>query len=327
MDKEIIVGELNFRNVLKKSKEIEFNVDFKNIFKFTETYKYEPFAMLYSASYIRTHKKDAVANLVVPTKSCNYEYACHMGYFKSLSPKIRFGKMPGEAKGSNTYIPVTKIDAEIDFKGEYCLGEAIERKSKELARILTQEEELSKIFTFCIREMLRNAIEHSEKSVVWICAQYWPMYNRAEIAILDEGIGVKSSLGSNILYKQDIHTTEDALKLSLEPGVSESKISKRETNPWANSGFGLYMASSICKKMGGSFLIASDDLAIYLKEEDAELLECNNYGTAIRMTMKTNNEYKCDEIIQEISKKGAELARKNRRNSQKPSKSSTKILT
>jgi len=132
----------------------------------------------------------------------NYQYACHMGFFQAA--EFVEGKAPGEAPGSGTYIPLTKINikellSKEIFAGHYIdQGDIIEIESKRLSRILSQNQtEMQKVLQYLIREAVRNIPEHAETNDVWICGQYWHNRDLAEIAILDEGIGIYNSLIKN----------------------------------------------------------------------------------------------------------------------------------
>lgn len=120
--------------------------------------------------------------------------------------------------------------------------------------------------------MLRNSVEHSTKNCVWICTQYWPSISLTEIAILDNGIGIRKSLTTNIHYKKEINDDETALKMSLLPSITESFGIKQDNSIWSNSGFGLYIASHLCQKLNGPFLIASGNKALYLCDGKEGLL-------------------------------------------------------
>lgn len=323
----MIIGNLTFRNALKNA--VIMDIDNDQLFDFSSTKLYDPFAMLFMASTIKENlnKKHNVKGVLRYKPSVSsISYAGHMGFFKSISENIAIGKMPGEARGSNSYLPVTKIDIKNDFNGCNNIEEAIESKSIELAKVLTQEKELYKVFAYVIREMLRNSIEHSNENCVWICAQYWPSKSLTEIAILDNGIGIRKSLTKNIHYKYDINNDETALKMSLLPGITESFGIKQDDSIWSNSGFGLYIASHLCQELNGSFLIASDSKALYLCDGKEEIINTNHKGTAIRMTIKTNKKIEYDKIIKKIRDEGISLSKEINKSVKKPSKSSSGLV-
>jgi hypothetical protein len=60
---------------------------------------------------------------------------------------------------------------------------------------------------------------------------------------------------------------------------------KQEDTIWANSGYGLYVTSTICQ-MGGDFLICSGKEALIVRKNKHLTRETNLNGTAIRMRLK-----------------------------------------
>ncbi|MGE5456175.1 MAG: hypothetical protein ACM3O4_03625 [Ignavibacteriales bacterium] len=319
----IKIGELKFRNVLKNALLINGeNYQEHKLFDFSETHTYDPFSMLFTASTIRENGKQRFFQITYFPKKDYTKYAGHMGFFKSINPCFKYGKMPGQANGSKNYIPITKIDILEEFNKHFNIGDAIEKKSKELAEVLTQDTKLWKVFAFIIREIIRNSVEHSGAECVWICAQYWPCYQLAEIAILDNGKGVKASLKSNRFYAREICNDRTALKLSLLPGITEKFGYKQKDSFWVNSGFGLYMASQLCCKLKGSFCIVSGDTAFYLQNDKKEYIDTLHKGTAIRMTLRTDIFFDYDKLISETLKSGTELARKIKYSIKKASESS-----
>tara|TARA_B110000503_G_scaffold68393_1_gene106814 strand:- start:33 stop:371 length:339 start_codon:yes stop_codon:yes gene_type:complete len=66
-------------------------------------------------------------------------------------------------------------------------------------------------------------------------------YNKVEIVIADNGIGLKRSLASNPFVEVDTHS--DAIQQALMPAISSKNykgVKIGTNNPWHNSGFGLY---------------------------------------------------------------------------------------
>lgn len=85
------------------------------------------------------------------------------------------------------------------------------------------EGDLHDTLAFCIREILRNAVEHSHTEKVRFAAQYWPTLDRVEFAVLDHSRGIRAALGPNphVNPKND----REALNLALMPGVSGTSLS------------------------------------------------------------------------------------------------------
>jgi hypothetical protein len=198
-----------------------------------------------------------------------------MGFYKSCG--IDIGNSPGQAKGSDRYIPLTKTSVEQLWESADELyshvGEVIGQEARRIAKILTQTDEGEPFETlaYSLREIIRNIVEHSQTSNVWYAAQYWPQRNKVEIAILDEGIGVKASLSKN--SSLTVNDDEQALNLALQPGISEVVNAHKGSysDEWANTGYGLFMVSEICKK-SGDFILCSGSKAIQLNETEKNFL-------------------------------------------------------
>lgn len=247
----------------------------------------------------------------------DYAYACHMGYFKAAG--FAEGKKPGEAFGSSSYIPLTKLNMKdlykesLKYGGFYNDGEVIELKSAELARILAQNnEEMRKLLQFLIREAIRNIPEHAETNDIWICGQYWSNRDFAEIAILDEGIGVYESLNKNAIHKRYIKDNDDALRWALKPGVSCSFDPSKEPNNkpvWSNSGFGLHMISEICRSTEkGWCTFASNDNCLRIYGDKIDSKNITFHGTAIGIRVGTKDIKNAQAMIDAARLKGEATA-------------------
>ncbi|MFZ3591500.1 hypothetical protein ACOI1C_20300 [Bacillus sp. DJP31] len=278
----------------------------------------EPFGMLLAGSKIRElfHKYPKVK-----FKDRNYEgktYASHMGFFKSVL--LDYGKKPGEASGSSTYIPITEINVRElkteSYKNSEVVQQTIERKSIQLAKVLARRNtKLQKVLSYSIRELIRNIVEHSESNTIWYAGQYWSSKDRVEIAILDEGVGIRQAISFNPNLK--IADDKDALLLAIEPGISgrafkyKGKMRRQEDTIWKNSGYGLYVTSSICQ-LGGDFLICSGDTALVIKKNALKTRPTNFKGTAIRLRLKVSTISNIDgDIIDKIVTDGERKAKEN----------------
>lgn len=281
-----------------------------------------PFGMLFAASAIKQfrekHRGTPFTLEVKPSKDGN-TYAAHMGFFKAISENITIGKLPGEANGNDNYIPITELDLHSIHESNFSngrligFGDSIEKESLRLSKILSRNnDEMQNLMTYLIREILRNIPEHAECYKAWICGQYWSD-NTAEIAILDEGIGVKESLRKNTVHRKYINTDEDAIVCSIKAGISQAfQPSKKNTSddPWANSGFGLYMVSQICKELQGSFCLATGNKYINMYSDGRSKVGDTSFqGTAIKITFSTKNLLSSKDIIAKMAKQGEEQAK------------------
>lgn len=318
----ITIPRLSTSNALSFCQELpNFDYDDTYYFDVSNVNNYEPLPMLLVAAAIRQFRKDRSLEpwqaQLRYTDNADFQYACHMGFFQSAG--FPEGKAPGEASGSSTYIPLTKISIrELQQQafeaGEYAYqGEIIEKEAKKLSEILSQgQDELQKLLQYLLREAIRNIPEHAETDDVWLCGQYWHNRDLAEIAILDEGIGIFKSISHNQVHRAYISSNEEALRWALKPGVSVAFIpsrGQRDDDPWANSGYGLYMISEICKLTEGWFTLASGDDCIRVYPNNTSAYAVHYNGTALGIRIKPSKIQKCQAIIDEARTTGEIMAR------------------
>jgi hypothetical protein len=266
----------------------EFVIDFSRIGTT------EPFGMLLAASEIRRLAKRFPSARLSCINFNRMTYAAHMGFFQSFG--LDFGNHPGQAKGNERYLPITILQCEalrrqaVEAGSE--VGEIVEIKSKQLAAMLCGDSAgpVHESLAYSIRELMRNVIEHSNAMQFGLCAQYWPSKKKVEVAILDRGIGLRKSLEGN--PHLDVSDDKRAINYALMPAVSGKAFRGsrvKQKGPWANSGFGLYMTSRICRN-GGTFFIASGETGMLLTKQSQakQYFRCRFQGTAIRMVMKTD---------------------------------------
>lgn len=275
------------RNIKDISNESELELDFSKVTRI------EPFAMLVVSSQLRRLKQRNQECRLQCTGTGHLGYAGHMGFFKAFGENI--GQAPGASSGSKRYIPIqilstNQIRIDASDRGVE-IGTEVESQSEAMSRMLCRESEGDSFNTlsYSIRELVRNVVEHSNSSQLGFCAQYWPSKNRVELAIIDRGMGLQESLLSNPHINPS--NDKEAINYALMPAVSGKayKGARKQKGPWANSGFGLYMTSRICRD-GGSFLVASGNTAMLLtdRSEGKRYFDCNFKGTAIRMIIKTD---------------------------------------
>lgn len=272
-----------------------------------------PFGMLFLSFAINKFIAD---HPEADCKPVNYEerwYASHMGYFQTCGFEI--GKLPGQAHGSDTYLPITimsvsqlKDQAKDEIRE---VGDVIEEYSKKLSGILLQQDNgpLIEMLTYTFRELLRNIVEHSNSDKLAFCAQFRQKAKQAEIAILDTGIGIRSALSNNPYLK--ISGDREALNLALMPGISGKMykgIKKNHYDGWQNSGFGLFAVSRLCGH-GGKFTICSGDTALALKPEKKEYHQTAFQGTALRIILSATEIKNTKLTLAKIIKEGNQQAK------------------
>lgn len=244
----------------------------------------KPFGTLIVANGLRRlHKTRKQNNLALRAKvpridseACSY--LRHVGFFEyvGLSP----GKRLGNVAGGRTYVPIQIVSLSQlrSLSTSRALHDGIETVSDRLAEVVYPRLSEQIMMQYCLREVIRNVFEHGDTDSCTVFAQRY-QDGRAEIAIVDEGIGIFASLGKTI----QIVDADGALKKSMMPGVS------RVTRPsasdeWVNSGFGLYVLSELGKDLG-DFLLASSGRYSKLSRQstDAVYGDLKLEGTAVKL--------------------------------------------
>lgn len=231
----------------------------------TLTYSY-PTAMLVAGSKLRKwveYRSNQGYHSVrqgIDASKTVHSYLMHLGFFDFIH--MDEGNRVGEARGSTRYLPITRItippyDPDVTTVAEW--HGLIMSQSRRLAGVLAgshDDSEELRTYAYSIREIIRNVFEHSQATECYICGQRW--FNRqAEIAIIDEGCGASRTI------RQAYHVADDAdaLKTALLPGASRTNSLKEEDNIYGNSGFGLYVLSSLAASFGW-FAIGSGNARI-----------------------------------------------------------------
>lgn len=234
-------------------------------------------------------------------------YLKHIGFFQYIG--INLGNNIGAAFGSSTYIPIQKISKEEFIDKEENLQTLIQEKSQSLSNILLgaqshTERDSSPVISYSIREILRNVFEHSESNECFICTQRW-QDGRAEIAILDNGLGIFNTLSQ--AYEI---TEEEAISEAIKPGITRTSSLSNDENIHQNSGYGLYAISEIGRSFG-EFHIGSGT-KIYSSTTKPNIRQNIFNGTFVGLrinSIPTN----FNELLQDIIKSGEDEAQKEGR--------------
>lgn len=197
--------------------------------------------------------------------------------------------------------------------GEY-VGETIERYSKYILRAYIKDIRIRNFYAYMMREMIRNVYEHSKAEKGYLFIYKSRDGKELGFKVIDNGIGLKKSLNENPSYKIDDYRT--AVLLAVRPGVSRAyKRDITRDDVWQNSGFGLYMISSICKKYG-NFSLSSGNFEVNIRNYSN-----NNYlkykknkikGTEVTISIRLDLVRDIPKLLRSISLRGNILAEENR---------------
>lgn len=298
------------------------------VFDFGRQRWFPPFSMLLLAMHLRRFRERHPQAEFYARNFENHGYAAHMGFFKAFG--LDHGNAPGEAPGSSTYVPIQSIRrselAEQASKAYVEIGVTIERKAASLSSILTQTETgiLHDTLTYSIREILRNVFEHSDAEELFICAQHWPSRHEVEVGIVDAGIGIRAGLAKNPSFQFETH--RESLHAALMPGVSGNVRAGKGSDPWRNTGYGLYMTNRICRA-GGCFFICSGDAGLWLEGRRKLDVPSNLRGTAVRLFLDTSQLVDLRDRLAGFHKDGIRAAREIRGANKSYASAASQMLT
>lgn len=273
----------------------------------------EPFAALLLRNSLFTFKKLANQNGItiniayLSENRIKNNYAKNLRFYSSLG--LPFGERPTEdynGSAQSTFIPIIKLDASEVFKSTDEYNE-IKGIAKKIATVASRgNEELFNCIAFCVTEIIRNVLEHSNSSFLWYSAQCWSSSyggELVEIAIMDEGIGIQNSL------QKELGDEEDILKFSLIPGCSSKPTTHYIGDNADNSGVGLFMISEIGKK-NGDFIINSNNESFLLADDYEEYKQCLTAGTMLRLRLRIDSIDSFETQKEELIQAGEELTKK-----------------
>lgn len=289
------------------------NYDAEKVFiDLTSVNFYDPQTILCLALILRDFKKvrgDRDTLISIDQTHNSIGYLAHIGFFDFIG--VNFGNKIGAVNAAESYVPIRKIDKKLllneSFETGKSLQDLIQEEAAHVARVLVGANFNKQVYltiAYSIRETIRNALEHSERDVCYVCAQRWKN-NRAQIAVVDEGIGIFDSLcNAQIDVNQD-----NFLQIALQAGLSRTLNLDEDKNIHGNSGFGLYVLQHLAKNFGRMTLSSSGKtIIIKNKKNDNEERENGFTGTcvSIEFSMYPND---IEDVISMIADSGEEEAR------------------
>jgi hypothetical protein len=273
----------------------------------------EPFGMLYFGLSLRNIREQRRPARFSAANYMDHGYLSHMGFFQMFG--LKYGNSPGEASGSNQYVPITSWDLNT-LRQEAAaqredVREVIERRASDFASLLTRETgtDLHTTLSYSLREVLRNVIEHSNSEKLWFVGQHWRNKHQVELVVADEGIGIRESLRRNPNLRPP--TDLEAIRLALEPGISGVAYRGARLNRndyWANSGYGLFMTSKLCA-LGGSFFVCSGSASLLWERGNEENLTAHWGGTLLRLGISTPEVRNLSERLKALREEGEKIAK------------------
>ena len=312
-----VPSRLNLRNSIQFSNRLAKLAPAEHwSFDFTQLSWVEPFGLLLTAcairEYMHSYAGQCKFDMVHKEDGDAFGYAAFMGFFDSFDFPV------GNAHGGDpgrTYLPVTFRNVSELLQDATHDGERIEDISRDLARqfLRVSSGEMFAAVAYSFREMIRNVVEHSESKRIGYCAQYWPKNDIVEIAIVDTGIGLRTSLSENPQLKAT--SDRDAILMALAPGVSGKMYNGahiKEDDIWQNSGFGLYMNYRLSNE-GGDFFICSGKAGLYRRknESDNKYFDTDFPGTIVRLRLSKRQLLDWRVLLDRFKKEGNHVIRRS----------------
>jgi anti-sigma regulatory factor (Ser/Thr protein kinase) len=200
----------------------------------------KPFHLVTVAHMLRQKK---ASNLRLPDKLCSYANTMNLWGVLNMTP-------PGNIEYRQPHGRYHPIEFLVDRSS---LDDLSDHLVELFARGNVDSETLKAIGTM-LRELIDNCYSHAnvEDGVYGaICAQVWGGGGKAQIAIADNGIGIRSSLAQNPLLLERL-VMENGCKLATEYEVS-SKLGR------GHSGYGLTVVRKLLEQNKGTLFVRSLD--------------------------------------------------------------------
>jgi hypothetical protein len=280
------------------------------VIEFGDVRASEPFGLLFAGAALRTFFKEreyqGIEASGIRAGNAAHENLAHVGFFHWIG--IPVGKMPGVIEGSATWLPLSTLTrAQLErrmLETTKPLGSVIHAECERLAKLLTHsaQAKVNGPLAYCLREVIRNVFEHADTDRCAFCAQRWPD-STVELAVIDQGRGIRRSLEEKMQFKSD----EEALRTALLPGVS-SKPSDDPDDRWGNSGFGLFVLSELGRELG-VFRVISGAAGIQLANGQIDSEAAGFCGTAIQLRVRRPKGVNFGDFVDSIIARGENACR------------------
>ena len=167
---------------------------------------------------------------------------------------------------SNSHKPTFAIRNTDDFKAA---AAAIENFAEQFGVDYQQT------LRYVLSELMYNVLEHGHSDFFRHGHRYpmpavvqftwYEKINELHFVVADMGMGIKTHLSQAY---QGLASDEEAIRLAIQPEVSGTFGSQDPYSGRNNAGMGLYLSSSIAKKLRGDMYIGSGDGLVHISPQD-----------------------------------------------------------
>ncbi len=187
--------------------------------------------------------------------------------------------LSGEADIAREYTPLAQFDKATPNIDEIASNVTDIVVSNTTAHISTlDQEDLGLYLKYLISEMMDNVTSHSCSICGgFIAAQYHSKSNKVQVVIVDNGVGLLSSLSTHFTLANET----EAISKAMEKAVTGSNSFKPYTNVPKHAGLGLFFLSEILERTRGRYLIISNGTIYRSLEDNFQELDTSLKGTVI----------------------------------------------
>ncbi|HZW86073.1 MAG TPA: DUF4325 domain-containing protein [Gallionella sp.] len=171
--------------------------------------------------------------------------------------------------------------------------------------------EYQKTLRYVISELLYNTIEHGKSDFFWQGHRYptpsilqftwYEKINELHFIVADAGIGIKQHLSQ---VHPALGSDEEALRLAIQPEISGTFGLQDPYTNRNNAGMGLYLSSSIVRRLRADMHIFSGDGMLHVSPTDITSKQYNFRwpGTFVLITVRLDRgtEFALDALMSEF---------------------------
>lgn len=170
--------------------------------------------------------------------------------------------------------------------------------------------EYQRTLRYVLAELLYNAREHGGTFFEWrgksfstpaiFELSWYESSNEIGVLVADIGIGVRAHLSQ--AYPM-LSADEEALRLAIQPEISGTFMRQDPYTDRNNAGMGLYISSSIVRRLHANMWLVSGKSALHISPKDLTSAKLDNSwnGTFVLLTIRLDQSYRfaLDQMMQE----------------------------
>jgi hypothetical protein len=228
-------------------------------------------------------------------------YLAQMGFFRLLGVDER--SVPVRTRGGPNYRPIRVVRWQELEESPNGLYRGLEQHAAGVARVLFPKADAALYgVQYSLVEAIRNVFEHTAERECLTFAQSLPNRQRlTRIAVADAGCGVQAALSGEYPGLSAI----DAVKKAIQPGVTSGRHRTTDpSDPYRNTGFGLYVLSELARRCEGEFVLWSSDVWLVVTAGGMRTRSAVFSGTAVNLELTPSPDMDFKKVIKEIVRDG-----------------------